>query len=617
MQEEHFWNKNKAAFITASGIGLILTTLFVKYSFGHPDSAIALAQLGNIKTYILSVMIWVMSSVLSFIALSKIFPEKENKILGCIVGVVCAAFFCYAGVEVYKLARVGAELKYLVAFIFYVAVTVAVYQFFKGERFKILKDVVIVIEILAGAVLWYFSCLYLNTFSGWSFGPLYNVFHTSSYIDSISNVYWGHPYYGLECDLYGHYGLFFIIPMKIFGANTKTIGTIMGVLAGVTFAAFGTAIHLSVKQFIVKFTAIVTLALSGMLAVSMYWQSFPHRLIFPALTILAVTLFARLKLGWKSYAIGLIIPIFAVIWNFETGILCAIAWGLSGGIAFPEKMNRIVRLIVSEVISVAVSCGGALALLNLYNALRHGPKLGFAELRGFAEASHHIDNISSPIELGNIEYIHAIILLMGCVLWGLWKFIIDKEDSPKVMLSMAVAVFGLGIITYYVNDSEGGPTVFMAYLVMAAAVIASGIDSKKDLYSLVKKAACIYACTALFAFGVLNRNFYKDVHSIKVNNCWNYDEFKSFTDGINASIAPDTKAGGYGTSAIFLSMGRDDGTDDFNYHLEDLDDTDHFLVLFTGETEINGYGLVNVFGYNDVGFGYYEKIQQPEAVTEE
>ena len=617
MQEEHFWNRNKAAFILASGIGLILTTLFVRYSFGHPDSAISLAQIGNIKTYILAVMVWFMSSVLSFLALSKILPEKENKVLGGIIAAVCAVFFGYAGVEVYKLARVGATLKYLIAFILYVVVTVAVYQFLKIERLKPLKDVIIVIEILAGAVLWYFSCLYLNTFSGWSFGPLYNVFHTSSYIDSISNVYWGHPYYGLECDLYGHYGLFFIIPMKIFGADTKTIGTIMGVLAGVTFASLGTAVHLSVKQFVVKLTAIGTLALSGMLAVSMYWQSFPHRMIFPALTILAVTVFAGLKPGWKSYAAGLILPIFAVIWNFETGILCAIAWGLCGGIAFSEKMNRLLRLIVSEVISVVVSCGGALAILNLYNMLRHGPKLGFAELRGFAEASHHIDSIASPIELGNIEYIHAIILLMGCVLWGLWKFLIVKDDSSKVMLSMAVAVFGLGIITYYVNDSEGGPTVFMAYLVIAAAVIASGIDSKKDLYSLVKKAACIYACTALFAFGVLNRNFYKDAYSIKEHNCWNYDEFKSFTDGINASIAPDTKAGGYGTSAIFLSMGRDDGTDDFNYHLEDLDDTDHFLVLFTGETEINGYGLVNVFGYNEVGFGYYERIQDTEAVTEE
>ncbi len=617
MQEEHFWNRNKAAFILASGTGLILTALFAKYSFGHPDSAISLAQIGNIKTYILSVMIWFISSVLSFLAFSKLLPEKENKILVGIIAVICVAFFAYAGVEVYKLARVGAALKFLIAFAAYVIVTVVVYQFFQGNKLQPLKDVVIVLEILAGSVLWFFSCLYLNTFSSWSFGPLYNVFHTSAYIDSISNVFNGHPYYGLECDLYGHYGLFFIIPMKIFGGNTKTIGTMMGVLAGVTFAAFGTAVHLSVKQFIVKFTALVTLALSGMLAVSMYWQSFPHRMIFPALTILAVTLFARLKLGWKSYAIGLIIPIFAVIWNFETGILCAIAWGLSGGIAFPEKMNRLVRLIVSEVVSVVVSCGGALAILNLYNALRHGPRLGFAELRGFAEATHHIDSIASPIDIGNIEYIHAVILLMGCVLWGLWKFLIVKEESPKIMFSMAVAVFGLGIITYYVNDSEGGPTVFTAYLVLAAAAVASGIDSKKDLYSWVKKAACIYACTALFAFGVLNRHFYKDAFSIKENNCWNYSEFQSFTDGINASIAPDTKAGGYGVSAIFLSMGRDDGTDDFRFHLEDVEDTDHFLILFSGETEINGYGLVNVFGYNDVGFGYYEKIQDTEAVTEE
>lgn len=617
MQEEHFWNRNKAAFILASGTGLILTALFAKYSFGHPDFALSLAQLGNIKTYVLIVMLWVMSSVLSFLAFSKVLPEKENKVLGWGVAVISIAFFGYAGFEVYKFAGVGYSLKFLLLFIAYAAGTLAVYQFVKSKKLQLIKGIVIFIEIAGCSVLWYFSCLYLNTFSEWSFGAMYNVFHTSAYIDSISNVFYGHPYYGLECDLYGHYGLFFILPMRIFGANTKTIGTIMGILSGVTFASLAVSLHLTVKQFMVKFSAIGALALSGILAVSMYWQSFPHRMIFPALTILAITVFTKFKLRWKSYIIGSVIPVCAVIWNFETGILCAIAWGIYGGYALPEKMNRILRLIVSEAISVVVSCGGALAILNIFNMRRNGPKLGFAELRGFAEASHHIDSISSPVGFGNIEYIHAIILLMGCVLWGLWKFLIDKEDSPKVMFSMAVAVFGLGIITYYVNDSEGGPTVFMAYFILAAAAIASGIDNKKDLYSVVKKAACVYACAALFAFGTVNRNFYKNAYSIKVHNCWNYDEFQSFADGVNASIAPDTKAGGYGVSALFLSMGRDDGTDDFNFHLEDVEDTDHFLLLFSGETEINGYGLVNVFGYNGIGFGYYERIQQPEAAIEE
>ena len=99
MQEEHFWNRNKAAFILASGTGLILTALFAKYSFGHPDFALSLAQLGNIKTYVLTVMLWVMSSVLSFLAFSKVLPEKENKVLGWSVAVISIAFFGYAGFD--------------------------------------------------------------------------------------------------------------------------------------------------------------------------------------------------------------------------------------------------------------------------------------------------------------------------------------------------------------------------------------------------------------------------------------------------------------------------------------------------------------------------------------
>lgn len=612
MQEEQFWDKNKAAFVLATGIGLIVTALFARYSFSHPESSIAIEQLGNIKEYVLAVLLWGVSSVLSFMLLHKILPSGENKILGWGVVALAVAFFGYAGFELYKYLDKGSDIKYILVFVVFTVGTIVVYQFVNTDKFARLKDTVIVFEILGFSALWCLCCSYLNTFTSWSFGTMYNVFHSSAYIDSISNVFFGHPYKGLECDLYGHYGLFFIIPMKLFGPTTKTIGTMMGLIAALTFAAFGTAIHLSVKQFIVKLASIAALGLSGILAVSIYWQSFPHRLLFPALTILAITVLRKVEAGKKFFFIGLILTVSAVIWNFESGILCAIAWGIYGASVLSGKINRIVLLILSMIISVASSCLGALLLLNIYNKLRNGPVLGFKHLIGFAEASNHISSISSPIEFGNAIYIHAIITCMICALWGLWKFIVEKDDSENVFFSLVTAILGLGIVTYYVNDSEGGPTVFLAYFVIALTALASGVDDKKDCYSLVKKAACLYACTAIFVFGAMNRNFWKSPISIKQYNCYNYNEFQSFADGVNSMIAPDTKGGGMGVSALFLAMGRDDGTDDFYFHMEDVQDTDHFLTVFSGQTEMGDFALVNVFGYNEVGLGYYERIPQEQ-----
>ena len=620
MQEEHFWDRKKAAFILASGLGLILTALFAKYSIAHPESAVAIAKLGNIKVYILAVLLWFVSSSLSYLALAKFLPEQGNKIFGGAILAVTVAFFGYASFEAFRFLEDGKNIKYLMFFLLYAAGTVALYHFYGKWGFQKIKGAVVILVMCALSILWYFSCLYMNTYNAWAAeGVVYNVYHSSAYIDSIANVYFCHPYYGLECDLYGHYGLFFLFPLRWFGANTRTIAMIMGSLAALSFISFGLAIHLSIKQFVVKVTALITLAFSGFLAVSIYWQSFPHRLVFPSLTLLALSVCGRFKLGKKSFLIGLILTTMAVLWNFETGLLCSLAWGVFGAVAFDCKIKRIFRLMISEVVTILVSCGGALAILNIYNMIRKGPALGIAELRGFADSAGFISHVASAIEIGNVEYTHAVILLMGCLLWGFWKFFIEEEHSAKMLVAIAIPIFGLGIITYYVNDSDGGPTVFMSYLIMAAAVVASGVDSKKDLYALVKKFGCVYACMIIFVFGMLNRNFYENAKSIKEYGCWNYDAFQAYADSVGAQIAPDTMGQGYGVSAVFLAIGKDDGTDDFHMHIEDVNHTEHFITIFGGQTEIEGYRLVNVFGYQDIGFGlgYYEKIHESEEITEE
>ena len=609
-KESAFLDKEKAVFLLSAALGLILSFAFVKYSISAPDSALGIASLGNIKTYILAVLVWIAGSCAAFPILTKFLPSKDNKVFGWVILAAAGTFFLYAGFEIYQFVGKGWNPKYLLTCIVFAAGTIVVSQLCKKLPREKAQNVILVLEVLGFATLWFLSACYLNTFTNWSFGTMYNVFHSSSYIDSIANVFFGHPYRGLECDLYGHYGLFFILPLKIFGGATKTIGIIMGLLAAITFIAFAVSVMLSVKQFIVKVASLAALGLSGTLAVSIYWQSFPHRMIFPALTMLVLTLLGRKKASKKSYFIGLILPVCAVIWNFESGVLCAVAWGIYGARVFFQGKNRILSVILAECISAGVSCLGALLVLNIYNAAVHGPVLGFNELRGFAQISGHIDSIASPLAVGNEEYIHTIILCMGCALWGLWKLLVKKEDSPKVMFALATAVFGLGIITYYVNDNGGGPTIFRGYLVLSAAVVASGIDSKKDLYSLVKKGACIYACTAIFAMGAMNRLFWKDIISLKNSGAYNYEEFQAFADRMDSEIAPDTVAEGFGTSALFLAMGRDDCTDDFQFKYEDVEGAEHFVKFWIDPVDFEGYRVVEYYSYGDTCFGYFEKIEE-------
>ena len=617
MSEAKSDNREKLSFLISVVLGSIASFVFVRASVASPDSAIGIASLGNIKTYVIAVLVWLMVSVAAFPILRRSLPAEENKVLSAVITAAASVFFLVISFEIYQFLSGDKRYtpKYLIALFLYVIGTVVIYsRLIDYDRLKTIKTAVIVIEIAGFAALWFLSCCYMNTFTTWSFGTMYNVFHSSSYIDSIVNIYFGHPFRGLESELYGHYALFFILPLKLFGANMRTIGLFMGSLAAITYISLAVSLVLSVKQFIIKITSLAVLGVSGILAVSMYWMSFPHRMIFPALTILALTLIGRrgIKSG-KVFAAGLILTTCAVIWNLESGILCAVAWGISGCVIFGRERNRLLSLIVSEMVTVISSCALALAVLNIFNRSRGGFVMGLKALTGYMKSAGHIASISSPIAIGNAEYIHTVMICMVCALWGAWQLIIKHNDSSKVMFALSTSIFGIGIITYYVNDSEGGPAIFLGYCVLVASVLASGIDSKKDLYSVIKKAACIYACTALFTFGAMNRNYYKNIFGIRDSGAWDYKGFREFALDMDSRIAPDTVAEGYGVSALFLEMGRDDGTDDFRFCLEDVEGADHFIKFWSEDTEFEGYEVVDHFVYGDTNFGYYERIPDEEV----
>ena len=616
MPEAQSDNKEKLSFLISVVIGSVASFVFVRASFASPASAIGIETLGNIKTYIIAVLLWLMVSAASFPILCRVMPSKENKILSVIMTTAASLFFLFMSFEVYMFLSGDKRLtpKYLLALFLYVVGTAVIYQRSISDRFKVLKNAVIIAEIVGFAALWFLSCCYMNTFTTWSFGTMYNIFHSSSYIDSIVNIYFGHPFRGLESELYGHYAMFFVIPLKIFGANMRTIGLLMGTIAAVTYIALAVSLVLSVRQFVIKITSLAVLGVSGILAVSMYWMSFPHRMIFPSLTILALTVVGKrnIKSG-KVFAAGLILTTCAVIWNLESGILCAVAWGISGCVIFGRKSNRILSLVVSEAVTVISSCVLALLVLNVFNRTRGGMAMGIKALTGYMKSAGHIASICSPIAIGNAEYIHTVVICMVCALWGLWQLLIRRNDSARVMFALASSVFGVGMITYYVNDSEGGPAIFLGYCVLVAAVLASGIDSKKDLYSVIKKVACIYACTALFTFGAVNRNYYKNIFGIRDSGAWDYQGFRTFALDMDSRIAPDTVAEGYGVSALFLEMGRDDGTDDFRFYLDDVEGADHFIKYWSEDTEFEGYEVVDHFVYGDTNFGYYERIPDEEV----
>ena len=78
MSEAKSDNREKLSFLISVVLGSIASFVFVRASVASPDSAIGIASLGNIKTYVIAVLVWLMVSVAAFPILRRSLPAEEN-----------------------------------------------------------------------------------------------------------------------------------------------------------------------------------------------------------------------------------------------------------------------------------------------------------------------------------------------------------------------------------------------------------------------------------------------------------------------------------------------------------------------------------------------------------
>ena len=91
------------------------------------------------------------------------------------------------------------------------------------------------------AVMYFLGVWIVNTFEG-------DPYHGEAYLESIYNVADSIPYEELTTGIYGHYGLFFLLPMKIFGAKAVVIQFLIALVGVVTDLAMLYCIHHLIKK---------------------------------------------------------------------------------------------------------------------------------------------------------------------------------------------------------------------------------------------------------------------------------------------------------------------------------------------------------------------------------
>ncbi|MBR6880395.1 MAG: hypothetical protein IKN14_04860 [Clostridiales bacterium] len=609
------------ASVFAVAAGMACAWIFESVTFGFPGSPLGIDTLGNIKAYIIAVLMWTSVSVLMSFLFRRLFEKKPvpsgaSTLLskGALIAGIAFAVLLYV-----RMNRASVP-KYIIAsvlFTFGLPYVLCLYdrkrQSEGSKKEKIIR-IILVSEVVIFAALWFLVCGTVNTFVDFSFGRAYNVFHSSAYIDTIFNCFRGIPFTCSEAELYGHYGLFFIIPFRIFGARMEVLGIIMGLLGAASLILVSSSLIMAVKNEIIKIITIPVIGLYGISCRSIYWQSYPHRLFFPALFLFILTRSAKKERFTKAgFFTGLLLSSAALLWNTETGAVCVLIWGLYGAAAFSkEGKKRLLTAVPSVLISTALSFGISLAVVNIYNLICKGDAVLPKDFAGF-QTGGFVDSLISPVDGGNQVYIHMIVIMTACLLYGMTRIFIFPSEKITTLsvFAFSAGALGLGNLTYYIHNPENSTGIIRMFFVCCAAILISKIDPaailrSKDIRDCVKAAAAIYASFALFFSFCEGKGLLFDVKRLLGSGTLTLSEFNDFADEVSEEIAPDTKGMGFGTGALFAQMGRDKGTAGFRISKDEFAGADHILLSMLLPADTEGYELVKIYQFEDIAFGYYE-----------
>ena len=309
---------------------------------------------------------------------------------------------------------------------------------------------------IALALLVFYSMYTPNIFGR---GEQSDAYHGHAYFNSVYNIYQGMPYTHNVTSIYGHYALFFKIPMKLFHGDFRAFVMML--------AMVGTLAHVCAFLTLQLLVESRTLRIAGALAIAFpilgmrggyYWQVWPHRIVFPVILLLygAVILKKNYR-GFISMAGGYLICLLAVLWNTETGIFLAISWAaMYVSRYFSENRVKIGKLFINIAVHIGgiiFSILGAYGTVNLYNILKHSPVNSLEDFLVPLLSSNYMEGVLHlDMPLYPCAYMAVITLfLMGTSVGLSGWFQEEKKQCWNREFIFLLSVGALGCLVYYIN----------------------------------------------------------------------------------------------------------------------------------------------------------------------
>ena len=390
-------------------------------------------------------------------------------------------------------------------------------------------------------------------------------FHIDAYVVSIINCLHGVPYSEMNTSIYGKYGIFYVIPVKIiklFGVNEWIAVTIAICLVGfITYLFQGYILSKLVDNDLLYIMGLLALAFpSFQLYSGVYYQVLPHRVLIP--TVIIFGCLKYIESTSKKRSIGLVMWLLcalAILWNIETGMVSTIVWSFTYGYKELIDNQKIWKILVKCVGFFCISFISGFIIFNLYNLIVGGD---------FQSIKRYLYPLLSEKSLSLVQksldppwglYFGLIVLFAAPVCYYLMR-LIRKNIDEKQLLIVIISIMGLGLMTYYMNRPVlTNVTIVVFEVVCVGSYVMNGLTREKTgLHDFAANGVFYFVCaTIIVAMSFASVFSVVDNYNLVKINGQDSVRIAEYSRRMNVIIPDDTFAYGYFVEPLYSYMNRD------------------------------------------------------------
>lgn len=552
---------------TKNVVWILICTILISviHSISYPV-LYNIVGIGNVLYYIVFAFVSAIILILSAFVINKIKKEPKTiefplmmTVLSAFVIWFIALYFFESKIPYYE---ANCCFRQRIPFILYFAVLFS-FSFLLFKVFCIYNKKVKIIRGFFALVLSLTQASMLiapNTINDEG-GTLY---HIHAYFNPIYNASDLIPFSRIIRSIYGHYSIFYIIPMnilKIFGIPKLFAAMIITVIIGfVSFLLLYIALNKLIDNDVLYVVIILSVSYISFYyyQAGQYYQLLPHRILFPSISLFIISLFVNRSIPkWVIYLFGCL----AILWNVETGVVCTgslLLYSLCYEIT--EEKNKIYIEILKDAFCILGSFFTAYIFVNVYNFGIGGKFFSVLDfIFPILSKDYRIQVLELKLPNMFCLYFAYFIVFIFSIIVGLYKCL-KKDKIMETRLIIFSSSMGILLLTYFMNRASYNNMSIshIPFVVTLACIMQLMLKNKEDYCKLKCKGSlmlisCIFV--SFYVLGALSGIPFSVNRRMKTS--WDMTNHNTLCELFVEMIPKDTPAAGAGLSDIYSVLGWD------------------------------------------------------------